>query len=151
MSAFPGSQTAYETLTGPVGNFTYAGQAKMWRPDLVSLPEVDTSQQAMDAARENTQKTLGVQQQWRGINARQQSWRQEQNKKATESMRSQSTPKVNTAPTMDAWRERRSQVGQLKKSAEADRKAAMEKALAMQRGPERMRAISEANKPRIWT
>lgn len=60
---------------------------------------------------------------------------------------------VNSAPTMDAWRQRRSQVGQTKRDLLANQRSAMEKAMQKDdRTPaQRMSDIQQAQrKGRIW-
>lgn len=151
MSAFPGSQQAYETITGTPARKLSTGS--VWQPSPVQLPTVDTSPAAFQRNQQYVEQNRSLQESRRQTELQMQNRRSELNQKIVEQMamqdRANKPPPINAAQGMDAWRECRSQVGQVKRSAEAQRKEELQKALAMQAGPERMRAISQASRPRV--
>jgi hypothetical protein len=146
MSVFPGSQAAYETLmSGGAAMRNYYGyKPKTWNPN-PELPEVDASPERMEQAKDYTQKSLD----------NQSFWRKKQASRPVMSMQPQSgIPKVNAAPSMDAWRERRSQVGAVKRQGDEQRKVAMQQAMQQNDGrthAQRMTDLGRAQrKGRIW-
>jgi len=109
MSAFAGSDGAYQALTG--GNIFGPKPART----LQRIPPVKLDRQqpgdegpAVDrqAAIANGQKQIDVDNSWRQRNAQRNAYTPEVQ---------QSQVNINPAQTMDAWRQRRSQVGALKR------------------------------------
>lgn len=111
MSAFAGSEGAYQTLTG--GNIYGPTPAKtLQRIPPVKLdrqqPEPEVASVDRQTAIANGQKQIDVDNFWRQQNAQRNAYMPEVQ---------QSQVNINPAQTMDAWRQRREQVGAVKRES----------------------------------